>query len=327
MKPMNFVKVTAVSICLLSFLFLTQGCLNDDLSVCGVRLSFNYTDTIGGENKFASDVRKANVYIFDAATGIFVNEYSATFEQLLDSHILPINLTPGTYDFITWGNIGDMFEKTSFVPGETTFAEARIRLSALNNIVTEYPDSMYYGAMRGIKIEAPDLVLNQEIDLQLTKNNKKINVSTKVLFDGTVVDPSSYHCSITSKNGTYKFDNIPTGEQYTYIPPDGQEQVDSVSNILHSNFIVLRELNDNSFTESRLKVASNGGTRQDGVSDGGFEHEVSLTACLEAVVAGGTTIEEVPEFDIEIIITNTNGAFSVTVREWQSGGGGGVVLY
>jgi hypothetical protein len=324
MKPMNFVKLISVSICLLSFLFLTQGCLTDDLSVCGVRLSFNYTETPDGDNRFASDVRTANVYIFDAVSGVFVNEYSATFEQLVDGHILPINLAVGEYDFITWGNLGDEFEKTSFVPGETTFDEARITLKAVDNIVREYPDSMYYGAMRAT-VKATDLVLNQEIGLNLGRNNKKINVTTKVLFDDTTVDPSSYHCSITSKNGTYKFDNIPTGEQYTYIPPDGQEQVDSTDYTLHSNFVILRELNSNSYTESRLKIYSNGGSTRQGEVTGSFEEEVSLTDCLQAVVAAGTTIEDVPEFDIEIMITYTNGTPSITIRDW-SGSGRDVIL-
>jgi hypothetical protein len=317
MKPMNFVKLTGVSICLLSFLFLTQGCLNDDLSVCGVRLSFNYTDTVGGENKFASDVRKANVYIFDAATGVFVNEYSATFEQLVDGHILPINLAPGTYDFITWGNIGDMFEKTSFVTGETTFSEARVRLNALDNIVREYPDSMYYGSMRAKVVEARDLVLNQEIGLNLRKNNKKINVNTRVLFDDTAVDPSAVHCLITSKNGIYQFDNMPTGEQYTYIPP--QEEVDSTDYTLRSSFVILREFSDNAFTESRLRIATDGGgTRQQGVNEL-FEYEVSLTECLQAVVAaeGGSPIEDRDEFTIDLFITQTNGSVSITVKDWQ----------
>jgi hypothetical protein len=317
MKPMNFVKLMSVAICLLSFLLLTQGCLNDDLSVCGVRLSFNYTETPDGDNQFASDVRKANVYIFDAVTGVFVNEYSATFEQLVDGHILPINLAAGTYDFITWGNIGDEFEKTSFVPGETTFAEARLTLNVLDNIVREYPDSMYY-AQRTVELKASDLVLNQEIDLNLVRNNKRINVTTKVLLDDIAVDPSSFHCSITSKNGTYKFDNIPTGEQYTYIPPEGQEQVDSADNALHSNFVVLRELNENSYTESRLKIYSNdAGTRQEGAANDGFEYEISLTECLQAVVVADASIEDQPEFDIEIFITHTNGTLSVTIKDWN----------
>lgn len=325
MKLVNFVKLMGVSICLSSFLFLTQGCLNDDLSVCGVRLSFNYTDTPGGDNKFTSDVRKANVYIFDAATGVFVDEYSATFEQLVDGHILPVNLAVGTYDFITWGNIGDEFEKTTLIPGQSTFAEARLKLNALDNIVREYPDSMYYGAMRGIKVEAKDLVSNREIDLHLTKNNKKINVTTRGLYDedSTIEDPSnpSFYCLITSKNGTYKFDNYPTGEQYKYITRDSiaRNEEDNTDITLRSNFVVLREFSDNSLTDSRLKIIhSNGNTRQEG---GAVEEEfldVSLTQCLNTVaVEVGAAIEDIEEFDIEIVISETNGSFSITVNDWN----------
>jgi hypothetical protein len=324
MKPMNFVKLMSVAICLLPFLFLTQGCLNDDLSVCGVRLSFNYPDSLG-DNRFASDVRKANVYIFDANTGVFVNEYSATFEQLIDGHILPVNLSAGTYDFITWGNLGDQFEKTSFVPGETTFSEARLTLNALDNIVREYPDSMYYGAMRAKVVEAKDLVLNQEIVLDLKKNNKIINVTTRGLYDESSIieDPSSpaFYCLITSKNGTYKFDNYPTGEQYKYITHDSiaHNAEDSTDITLRSNFVVLREFNDNSLTDSRLKIiASNGNTRQEGNAPEEEFLDVSLTQCLNTVaVAEGAAIEDIEEFDIEIIVTWTGATYSITINNWQ----------
>jgi hypothetical protein len=324
MKPMNFIKIIGVSIFLLPFLFLTQGCLEDDLSVCGVRLSFNYPDSLG-DNRFASDVRAANVYIFDANTGIFVDEYSATFEQLVDGHILPINLATGTYDFITWGNIGDKFEKTSFVSGETTFDEARITLKALDNTVREYPDSMYYGRHRAI-VKASDLVLNQEIDLKLERNNKRINVTTKGLYDenSTIADPSnpSFYCLITSKNGTYKFDNYPTGEQYKYITRDSimyDEEADSTDYTLRSNFVVLREFSDNSLTDSRLKIIhSNGNTRQEGGAPEEEFLDVSLTQCLNTVVvAGGPAIEDIDEFDIEIIVSWTNGTYSIKINDWN----------
>ncbi|MDR1202811.1 MAG: FimB/Mfa2 family fimbrial subunit, partial [Tannerellaceae bacterium] len=319
-----FVKLMSVSICLLSFLFLTQGCLTDDLSVCGVRLSFNYTETPDGDNRFASDVRKANVYIFDAINGVFVDEYSATFEQLVDGHILPINLAAGTYDFITWGNIGDQFEKTSFVPGETTFDEARITLKALDNTIREYPDSMYYGNMRAI-VKASDLVLNQEIDLHLMKNNKRINVTTRGLYDetSTIDVPSNptFYCLITSKNGTYKFDNYPTGEQYKYITRDSiaYNEEDSTDVTLRSDFVVLREFSDNKLTDSRLKIIhSNGNTRQEGgVAEEEFL-DVSLTQCLNTVVvAGGPPIEDIEEFDIEIVVSWTNGTYSITINDWN----------
>jgi hypothetical protein len=327
MKPMNFVKLMSVSICLLSFLLLTQGCLTDDLSVCGVRLSFNYTETPGEDNRFASDVRKANVYIFDAVSEVFIDEYEATFEQLVDGHILPINLEVGEYVFITWGNVSDNFEITSFVPDSSKFSDARLRLNVLDNTLREYPDSLYYGVDTVI-VKANDLVLNKTIGLNLVRNNKKIYVTTNVLYDGATVDPSSYHCSITSKNGTYKFDNFPTGEQYTYIPPDGQEQVDSADYKLHSNFVVFREFDNSSFTESLLKVTSYNGTRQEGASDGeSFEYRIPLTQCLAPIAAEiGDAIENIPEFEIEIFITDTNGSVSVTVRDWN-GSEREIVLY
>jgi hypothetical protein len=325
MKPMNFVKLISVSICLLSFLFLTQGCLNDDLSVCGVRLSFNYTDTIGGDNKFASEVGKANVYIFDAVDSIFITEYAATFEELVDGHILPVNLAVGKYLFITWGNIGGQFEITPLVPNSSSFSDARLRLNVLDNTLREYPDSVYYG-IDTVEVKATDLVLNKEIGLNLVKNNKRINVTTRWLYEGsaTTGDASSYRCQITSKNGTYKFDNYPTGEQYIYRAP--HEEADSVDFVLRSNFVVLREFNDNSRTDSKLKVFHNrGGTRQGEVEEEYFD--VPLTRCLEPyAVADGRPIEDIPVFDIELIISETSAGFSVVVRPWK-GDGSDVILY
>jgi hypothetical protein len=301
------------------------GCIQDDLSVCGLRVMFRYSEqnTPQDINRFASDVKQVSLFVFDAETNLFLSEQSATADQMTDSCMLSLNMFPGEYHFIAWGNVANDYAFDPFVKGQTTLSEAMIMLKAQNNLVEEYPDFLYFGSET--YTVRPDLQMNQLITIQMINNAKRIHVKAMGLYDDNTVlqeDPAnpSFRAEIISRNGQYGFDNNPTGEQYTYMPRG--ERIDIPSERLSdddaiallSDFVVLRETSNSDLTSSRLRILHRGNTRA------GEEEffNVSLTQLLLIVAeAEQTTIENKDEFTIEIFISRTNGSVEIKINDWN----------
>jgi hypothetical protein len=297
-----------------------SGCIQDDLSVCGLRVMFRYTGQNAPQdiNRFASEVKQVNLYVFDADTKLFLSEQSATVEQMLDSCMLSLNIFPGNYTFVAWGNVTNDYEFEPFVQGQTTLDDAVLTLRSQddNRLIEDYPDNLYFGSQTYTVI--PDIQANQLITMDMVNNNKRIHLIARGLYDDNSVmeeDPErpSFHASITSKNGRYQFNNNPTGEQYTYIPPS--ERISVEEQALLSEFVVLRELSTG-VTDSRLRVVY----REAGTRAGEEEefYEMSLTNLLLLVAsATETTIENTDEFTVEILISRTNGTVEIVIDEWN----------
>jgi hypothetical protein len=297
------------------------GCIQDDLSVCGLRVMFRYTGKNASLdiNRFASEVKQVNLYVFDANTKLFLSEQSATVEQMLDSCMLSLNIFPGDYTFVAWGNVVNDYEFEPFVQGQTTLDDAVLTLKSQDGsrLIDDYPDYLYFGSQTYTVI--PDIQANQLITIDMVNNNKRIHLIARGLYDDNSimeVDPEkpSFHAYITSKNGRYRFNNNPTGEQYTYISPSERVSVDEQA--LISDFVILREFSTAGMTDSRLQVVHRDVTRaeEEEFIPGG----VSLTTLLLMVAsATETTIENTDDFTVEILVDHTNGTVELVINEWQ----------
>jgi hypothetical protein len=305
------------------------GCIQDDLSVCGLRVMFRYIERSDpqGINRFASEVKQVNLYVFDANTKLFLSEQSATVDQMMDSCMLSLNIFPGEYIFVAWGNVANDYEFEPFVQGQTTIDDAVLTLKSQddNHLIEDYPDYLYFGSRTYTVL--PDIQANQLISIDMANNNKRIHVIARGLYNDNSVmedDPErpSFHTSIASKNGSYRFNNIPTGEQYTYTSPT--ERISVEDRTLLSDFVVLREFSTG-ITGARLRIVH----RDAGTRAGEEEefYEVSLTELLLLVAsASETTVEDTDEFTVEILISRTNGSVSININGWQHVGGGGILM-
>jgi hypothetical protein len=313
------------------------GCIQDDLSVCGLRVMFRYTARNAPQdmNQFASDVRQVSLFVFDAKTNLFLSTQSATVDQMIDSCMLSLNMFPGEYHFIAWGNVAEDYEFEPFVQGQTTLSEAMIALrSQGNGLIEEHPDDLYFGSQT--YTVQPDLQINQLITINMVDNAKRIHVIARGLYDNSTIlkenVESPFHAMITSKNGRYRFDNSPTGEPYTYIPRERISTTTDNEVALFSDFVVLREMNENTVTDSHLRIvhrATKAGEEEE-------FYDMSLTQLLLIVAnaaGAGNTIENMDEFTVEIVVSRTNGTVDVIINNWQhvsvpvGGYSGGGILY
>jgi hypothetical protein len=314
------------------------GCIQDDLSVCGLRVMFRYAARNASQdiNRFASEVKQVSLFVFDAETNLFLNEQSATADQMIDSCMLSLNMFPGEYHFIAWGNVAEDYEFEPFVQGQTTLGEAVITLrSQGNGLVEEYPDDLYFGSQTYTVL--PDLQINQLITMPMINNAKRIHVTARGLYDDSAIlrenVENPFHAVITSKNGRYRFDNnYPTGEHYTYVPQERISTTEDGETALFSDFVVLREMNEEAVTDSHLRIVHRATTKAGEVEEEFLD--VSLTSLLRIVAsAAGTDIENKDEFDITVVVERTNGKVDVILNDWQrvdvptGGWYGGGILY
>jgi hypothetical protein len=318
MKPINFIKIWG-AFCLMSAGLLMQGCVADDLSVCGISMHFKYTRNRDHIDKFSSSINKINLYVFDK-DGLFVEEYVEERDSLPQDFTIFLNLTPGVYDFVAWGNLGEDYEYTSTLEkGITRLSDLQLSLKRnAQNQVTTLPGSLYYGGLRK-EILATDLQFSQTLIMDMMKDTKEITVVAAGLAmqDPTKAAVLEYGSSITSRNGDYRFDNSITGDtRLQYVP---QEAVGTEHELI-SKFVIMRELEDES-TASQLMINRYS-------SSGEIEEQLipprDLVPILMAI-AQEEDLDVVDQFEIRIDFDFTHGTFTINIPGWDSGITGGIV--
>ncbi|GAB6395324.1 MAG: FimB/Mfa2 family fimbrial subunit [Bacteroidales bacterium] len=293
-------------ICLLCLLLCIPGCVNDDLTVCGASIRFQYTRNIEQTDRFSSEVSKVNLFVFDSQ-GLFVEEHVSEGKQLQDAPVMMLNIPPGVYDMVAWGNLYDDYEYPPLVCGKTHIDDFILSLKhGEDDVVETHPGALFHGALLRVEIY-PDLQKNQRHTIDMIKNTNEIKVIASGLSMAEYAkrDSSGYSFQITSTNGDYGYDNTIVGSRLDYIP-----KVSVKEEQLVSDFVVMRELNDGS-TDSQLTVT--------GYTEAGEEEKLfdeSLTDILLAVSAT-ENLEIEDFFEIELFFDYTHGSATIRVKGWN----------
>jgi hypothetical protein len=313
MKSTTFFKFRTIVFGLLAaLLFSIQGCIEDDLSVCGVSVTFAYTRNTARADKLDSIVNQINLFVFDAQ-GKFVDLYTSK-GTIYKGYTMTLPLLPGEYEFIAWGNLSEDYEINTFERGVTTRTEAMLSLRrGEDNVVNNRIGDLFHGSER--MVVKPDLQSNQRDTVDLIKDTKNIIVTVKGLPIEANATPEDcgYACSITSRNGDYKFDNsIIATKQLQYIP---QARIDEERNLI-ADFITLREQETN-ITQSKLIVTRTSAppTR----ADLGTElQSLNLVELLSPIaVRNGFVLDIEDRFEIELIFDFANGTCSIFINGWE----------
>jgi hypothetical protein len=301
---MNILKTPATAFLFL-YLLMT-GCIDDDMSECGVSLHYQYTRNVDGVDKFPSEVKKVNLYIFDAG-GIFLDEYQVDEKQLSGSNnTVKLNLPPGKYNLVAWGNLCNDYELPVFEKGKTTMTEAVLSLKRAANTVTNHPEHLFFGSLSEVDI-LPALWKNQVMTIDMMKDTKKIRVIAKGL-SREELSKSGFSCRISSVNGDYRFDNsIKSSDTLLYIP---NSSVDEQHGYLVSDFVIMRELNDAS-TQSRLIITYHN-------PSGGPDVEIKNISLTELLLSNSKTkdLDIEDYFEIELTLDFTSGSATITIKGW-----------
>lgn len=287
-----------------------QGCVEDDLSVCGISVEYVYTKNVDYVDKFSTHVESITLFVYDSE-GNYVGEYMSEGNRL-HSGPMKLNLSEGRYSLVAWGNLCDDYTLTN----KTRLDEAELSLVRTCDTISTRPGHLYHGGLYSIEVR-PDYQNNQLFTIELTKNTNNIIVTTVGMpYSETGTSTTVYDCSIVSRNGDYKFDNNITGsDRLRYITESTiNEDKEKVS-----DFIVMRELNDKNITDSKLIITR---TKQ-GEAPVDIVTTDLTPILLPASITGDLDVDD--EFEIEIEITETNGTTTILINGWDPLKGGGIV--
>ena len=304
------------ALCLLVFAvsaLLSSGCVADDLSECGISVRFQYVKNVEGIDRFATDIHKVTLFVFNGE-GLYLGEYSEEGAPLRNAgYRMNVNLSPGAYRLVAWGNLGEEYGLPPMTVNETRIEDLVLSLRCTGNNVEEFPTHLFFGEEE-IDV-AGDGTRRADVVVGMMKNTNTVHVLIKGLpledrytdGNGGITEEMPYGCTITSVNRHYKFDNTITGnDRLTYIP---RYSASLEGQTLEAGFVTMREPNDGS-TGSRLVIHSRGTTLPPVLLD------MNLTGLLLAAsVTGNLDIDD--EFDLEIIFDYTNGTIStITINGW-----------
>lgn len=287
----------------------TSGCIQDDLSDCGIGVTFRYVKNVDGVDKFGDLVDRVSLFVFDEA-GSFVGEYDSEGETLGNGYTMNLPLNPGSYQLVAWGNLCEDYELPALVPGKTNMDDILLTLQRANDTINRHPANLFHGGVQRIDIQPP-YTGRKTIMMDMMKNTNSIQVKTRGLpaSSGSKADGdwgNTFTCTITSVNGDYRFDNSITGNRLTYIP-----EYSTGDDSLDSDFVIMRELNDGS-TGSRLIFTHHG---TDGKSDNTLLDTGLTSLLLPASVTGDLDIDD--QFVIEVLFDQTNGTVTIRINDWE----------
>lgn len=225
--------------CVLTLALSLHGCVFDDLSHCptdsGLVLSLSYCS--GTEEVQTLPLEHAGFYIFDVRER-FVCRVTDENGPFTADHTYHVPLPEGVYTVVSWANLHErvLISPETFIPGETTLDEARVRLigttlsvlpetpvAAASATATNDDDAnddidrlptargvdqfLYYGAEQSIAVHTGQTTRKV---IGLKRNTKVINLSVRYnRADGTPCDDPSHHpdACIRTADGIFKFDN------------------------------------------------------------------------------------------------------------------------
>jgi hypothetical protein len=293
------------------------GCVEDDLSICGISVHLRYTRNVDGVDKFSSSVRKINLFVFDSQ-GILMDEYATEGDSLPQDYTLYVNLEPGTYDLVAWGNLGEDYQLSPMPQiGLTHIDDLQLSLKREpGDIVNKLPEALYHGGLFRVEILSTDLQVNQTKVIDMMKDTKEIKVIASGLAIPTKAAGTAYDCTISSRNGDYRFDNSITGDaaRLQYIP---QATVDD-ENRLVSDFVIMREFNIDGTTATASRLTF---TRDASISGEAAKLiDVDLRPYLLAATgdpANPADLDVWEKFQIELIFDETTGTVSISVNGWE----------
>lgn len=284
-------------------LLVLYGCTKEDLSVCGLYVVFKYDYNMAEYDKFPSDIDKIDLFVFDQ-NNVFVGEYIDEGDHLDNTYRMHLDLPPGVYNLIAWGNLRDDYNITQLIPGVTTLEDARLSLKTDDNgHVQQHPAHLYHGSAMQVLVK-PDKRHTEIIDMMKNTNFVRITATGLPIGLATRTAPGTpFSCRILGVNGNYNFDNSLQGsDQLIYVP-----QYNVQSNTLISEFVVMRIFLDG---QSRIIVEYH--------PEDAVQPVVLFNERLVEFIPPGTDLDKQDEYEIELNFDRTFTAISITVNGWTT---------
>ncbi|MCL2561374.1 MAG: FimB/Mfa2 family fimbrial subunit [Rikenellaceae bacterium] len=226
---------------------LLAGCTKEDLSKCAIDVRFRYDMNSEGVDKFATDISKVNLFVFNES-GVLVQEYVDAGDRLDGTYRMSLKLDPGVYDFVAWGDMGDDYHHPPLTPGESSIDEGRVSLKTVAGNMHTHHDPIYHGSRVRVQVKE----FGNEV---LWINKIKLTKSVRVKFHGLPISSSGasrsgsnadrFVCRIVGRNADYCFYALPAeNRQVQHFSPE--YDFDAATQTLTLDFATMRLFDDNS---------------------------------------------------------------------------------
>lgn len=222
-------RIYLSAILLLPSLF--TGCIKEDVSDCpaGLKVYFTYEPaTYARMGVDPSEVDRIDLFLFDDG-GIYRGVWTDEMPQLAPGYFMELPVQKeGGYRFIAWCDLHDCYttSPTGFIIGQTTFAEAMLRLDHLSGEIAGGVPPLFHA-------DKTELLFNtreQKVSMPLVQAYNTINLTT----EGLEHNSDTYRLSITDNNGKYKFDHsFADDSNFTYSIPCGKDNKGQLSTTLN----------------------------------------------------------------------------------------------
>ncbi len=187
-------------------LFDAEGCYSYRYGV-----QFDYDRNIMLADAFPQEVKAVTVYAFNEQ-GKFVSSFKSDVAALAkEDYILPIDLAPGTYDFVAWctWDKSDQVETLPFqvadlTPGQSTLTELTAKLARESAKVSKDIDPLFHGYVQKVTLTTEEGL--HLVKMPLQKNTNSIRVVLQQL-NGDPMEPDKFSFRITSANGFMNYNN------------------------------------------------------------------------------------------------------------------------
>jgi len=297
--------------------FFMQGCTKEDNTHCGIVVHFKYDKNVYFVDRFSNALSRMELHIFDANNNFLRTETRESEGAFFtsDFEIKMIDLQPGTYTLVAWGNRSSTLSQSTLLrEGPTNFDNATLTLNAEGGTSPRTESmTLFHSCIQKLVVQ-DGVEGTQEVLMDLTKFTNHIVVTAKglpVTIDDT--DPP-FHCFITSANGSYKFDgDYANDDVITYNPLFNIP----TNNTIVSDFTILREVNAN-LTDSKMFVTKTVG------DDTQILVEIDLVDML-VNIAGDTLnslntgeLDRDDEFRINLEFDMVGATVTVYINQWKT---------
>lgn len=203
--------------------FSACGSVFDDEGDCDPRyfMRFVYDMNMLRADAFATQVSSVDLYVYDAESGAYVTHISDKGEALASGfYRMPLNLTPGKYNFIAWCGLADNNEDFTVSQSAASPEDLKCVMARSRDEKGAYSSRNLHAVFHGsLSAELPDEEGEHVYTVKLTKDTNNINLSLN--HTSGPLDPSRFEVTMTDENGLMACDNsLLADEQIEYRPWD-----------------------------------------------------------------------------------------------------------
>lgn len=217
-----------------------NGCIKEDRDDCKakVTLRFRYVGD-GATDIFPEKIDQVTMYVYSLADGSLVGTYEYDESALNAYQGADINLFPGMYKVVCWGNV---FENTTIREGDRIAAPGYFN----NNDITTN-DRLYYGT---VELEIPETLEERDYICNFVSSHVKFQVRLEgfkgaLIPDLGVESSAPLSLSLTNLASYTDFDNVPSeAERCSYYPELSEDPDDPQSYITFFNTLRFNDDND-----------------------------------------------------------------------------------